>query len=118
MNSWNEATIRSVCQKCSGLCCTDPFLQVCMDYEMEKKRLSKYKYDKPTMLWDYPTLKKDKNGACVYFNHETRGCGIYDRRPAACRVWFCGRGTRNDCTWKILQERKRKRKERKHGSEK
>lgn len=27
------------------------------------------------------------NGDCIFFDHEIRGCKVYDARPAQCRTW-------------------------------
>jgi hypothetical protein len=37
---------------------------------------------------DDPELKKPPGILCVHCVQE--GCGIYETRPLACRVWFCG----------------------------
>jgi hypothetical protein len=36
---------------------------------------------------DDPQLSKPAGTACVHCH--SRGCAIYDARPAACRTWFC-----------------------------
>jgi hypothetical protein len=38
---------------------------------------------------DDPELKKPPGILCVHCV-EGKGCGIYETRPSACRVWFCG----------------------------
>lgn len=31
--------------------------------------------------------RANKNGPCIWFDHETRGCGFYEHRPSTCRVF-------------------------------
>ena len=33
------------------------------------------------------SLKEFSNGDCVFFNHDTRHCEVYDLRPRQCRTW-------------------------------
>ena len=33
------------------------------------------------------SLKEFGNGDCVFFDHETRHCEVYDLRPRQCRTW-------------------------------
>ena len=78
-----------------------------LDYKKKMRKLGQYKYVYPG--WhrgEASILKKDRAGACVYFDRKTNGCGIYERRPLSCRAWFCGRGTKNNNIWKTLKERK------------
>jgi Fe-S-cluster containining protein len=78
-----------------------------LDYEKKMRKLGQYKYVyRGWHRGEAPILKKDRAGACVYFDRKTNGCGIYKRRPLSCRAWFCGRGTKNNNIWKTLKERK------------
>jgi hypothetical protein len=38
---------------------------------------------------DSPELKKAPGIPCIHSVH-AKGCGIYETRPAVCRVWYCG----------------------------
>ncbi len=33
------------------------------------------------------SLKEFSNGDCVFFDHDTRHCEVYDLRPRQCRTW-------------------------------
>ena len=33
------------------------------------------------------SLKELSNGDCVFFDHDTRHCEVYDLRPRQCRTW-------------------------------
>ena len=33
------------------------------------------------------SLKEFSNGDCVFFDHDTRHCKVYDLRPRQCRTW-------------------------------
>jgi Fe-S-cluster containining protein len=40
------------------------------------------------------------DGACVFFNTETRKCGVYDARPRQCRTWpFWDSNLANPSSW-------------------
>jgi Fe-S-cluster containining protein len=102
---WKPEITRAICRRCSGCCCTDPLTQVVLDYEKKVRKLSHYNRVSSGVPGRAPYLKKDRTGACVYFDRETNGCGIYLQRPLACKAWFCGRGTKNDEVWLTLKRR-------------
>ena len=33
------------------------------------------------------SLKEFSNGDCVFFDHDTRKCEVYDDRPRQCKTW-------------------------------
>jgi hypothetical protein len=54
--------------------------------------LSSQDLDEGELRWDYGKpyeLRKADDGYCVHSNCETRGCGVYARRPAICRSYDC-----------------------------
>ncbi len=38
---------------------------------------------------DAPERRRESDGYCVYSDEETRGCGVYRRRPGVCRSYDC-----------------------------
>lgn len=46
------------------------------------------------------SLNEFENGDCVFFDHETRQCGVYDLRPRQCRTWpFWDSNLKSPETW-------------------
>ena len=37
-------------------------------------------------------LKRREDGSCPQFDWKTRSCLAYDKRPEACKRWYCGKG--------------------------
>ncbi len=57
--------------------------------------LSYQDLDEGKVEWDYALPYLIRQGAdryCVHSHPETRGCTVYEQRPAACRTYDC----RND----------------------
>ncbi len=47
------------------------------------------------------SLIEYSNGDCVFFNHETRKCQVYNARPRQCRTWpFWESNTRTPEAWR------------------
>ena len=106
MGDWKPEIRRKICLTCDGRCCTLPHICVALDREKAERRLYEYAYVNERVSGrsgSQPVLKKRKDGSCVYFDRDKARCSIYARRPAACRSWFCGKGTRNNSMWKRLQ---------------
>lgn len=105
---WAPEIKRKICQKCDAPCCRDKDTLVVLDREAAERRLKDYKYENMTvgLLFGYkPILKKRKDGSCVYFDLKTNKCSIYKKRPAACKAWFCGKGTVRNMIWLALKGR-------------
>ena len=64
----------------------------CCSFTVE---LSRQDVEEGQLLWniDEPyLLRRDADGHCSHLDRGTRGCGVYQNRPAACRTFDC----RND----------------------
>jgi len=49
----------------------------------------------------YRSLKEFGNGDCVFFDHDTRHCEVYDLRPRQCRTWpFWDSNLKSPKAWK------------------
>jgi len=69
---------------CEGRCCTLMF------------PLSFQDLDEGTIRWEYGKpylIKHREDGYCVH-NTATRGCGVYEKRPAICRSYDCRKDKR------------------------
>jgi Fe-S-cluster containining protein len=78
---------------CKARCCK---LTVC---------LSRQDLDEREIVWDYGKpyqIRKKEDAYCWHSQPETRGCGVYQRRPAVCRTYDC-RGDHR--IWKDFENR-------------
>jgi Fe-S-cluster containining protein len=122
--AWGKTQTHAICKSCKGQCCY--LSSVVLDCEAAERRLHEFSGDydysynnTAAVLRDLgrkntkaPILKKREDGSCIYFDRSKRRCTIYRRRPKACKVFFCGRGTRHDWSWKnirAMEKSKRKR---------
>jgi Fe-S-cluster containining protein len=121
--AWGKEVTRKACKSCRGQCCTIAGMSVLLDREAVERRLHEFKGDyeynkrlhtcfildalgrKNTQA---PVLKHREDGSCIYFDRKLKRCSIYKNRPASCKVFFCGRGTRKDLTWQGIREREKK----------
>lgn len=47
------------------------------------------------------SLKERRDGACVFFDDDTRKCTVYSARPRQCRTWpFWESNVRTEAAWK------------------
>lgn len=112
---WAKEQKHSICKSCKGQCCY--LSTVILDREAADRRLHEFAGDyeyahshTAPVLRDLgrknqqaPVLKKKEDGSCIYFDRDKRSCTIYQRRPHACRSFFCGRGTTNDLAWRSVR---------------
>ncbi len=94
-----------VCLRC-GQCClnSSPSLQIKDLFLVRDGRLkwsSLYTLRKGELVWDnvagvYRKINKElikireaENGGCIFYNHGTKSCSIYDCRPSQCVALFC-----------------------------
>lgn len=72
-----DVSDKDVCKNCPTVCCRDVLVVVlpCESGKLEEGKLG--------------LLKMNDDGWCYYFDHDTRGCSIYEKRPIACRVASC-----------------------------
>jgi Fe-S-cluster containining protein len=68
---------------CQARCCR---LSVNLSFQDLDDGL-RWEYARP-----YELRRRESDGYCVYSSTETRGCGVYKKRPAVCRSYDC----RND----------------------
>jgi len=64
---------------CKARCCTLAF------------PLSFQDLDERVVQWDYRfpyKIRQRADGYCVHCSRETHACGVYEQRPATCRVYF------------------------------
>jgi Fe-S-cluster containining protein len=70
---------------CKARCCT--LTVVCSAQDLDERIVE----------WDYARpyeLRRRADGYCAHSNPATRGCTIYERRPAVCRTYDCRNDTR------------------------
>lgn len=68
---------KDVCKNCSAICCREALVVIlpCENGKLKEGKLG--------------LLKMNNDGWCYYFDHDTRRCSIYEKRPIACRVASC-----------------------------
>lgn len=104
----------SICKTCHAPCCvitavvlTDEEAKAVNDGHINWKTHYERHDAERLMILDCA-----ETGECIYFDIETRRCKIYKKkRPAACRTWFCGRGTELDSQYQHLVDLERKHEE-------
>jgi Fe-S-cluster containining protein len=78
---------------CHGRCCRLVF------------PLSFQDLDERVVQWDYSRpyqIRRREDGYCTHSDEETRGCRVYENRPAICRTYDC----RNDKRiWEDFEKR-------------
>ncbi len=68
---------KDVCKDCFAECCKDIMVVIlpCESGKFKEETLG--------------LLKTGDDGWCYYFDHSTRRCSVYEKRPVACRVSSC-----------------------------
>ena len=68
---------KNVCKDCPTTCCKGVMVVIlpCESGKLKEGKLG--------------LLKMNDDEWCCYFDHNTRGCSIYEKRPIVCRVSSC-----------------------------
>jgi Fe-S-cluster containining protein len=66
-----------ICKSCPTTCCREVLVVIlpCESGKLKEGKLG--------------LLKMNEDGWCYYFDHNTRRCSVYEKRPIACRVASC-----------------------------
>ena len=90
---WYKDGLQSTCSGC-GDCCTGSPGYVWVNQEeidamAARVELSSEQFEEhyTRKIGARRSLKEFSNGDCVFFNHDTRHCEVYDLRPRQCRTW-------------------------------
>jgi uncharacterized protein len=90
---WYENGLRFECTQC-GDCCTGAPGFVWLNGEEIRAIAALVNMEVPAFEDKYvrkvgirKSLIEFPDGACVFFNTETRKCGVYEARPRQCRTW-------------------------------
>jgi len=71
---------------CRGRCCK---LHFSLSFQDLTENVVKWDYARP-----YRILQRVTDGYCVHNDPDTKGCGVYDNRPAICRTYDCREDSR------------------------
>jgi Fe-S-cluster containining protein len=71
---------------CKGRCCK---LNFSLSFQDLTENVVKWDYSRP-----YRILQRVTDGYCVHNDPDTKGCGVYDNRPAICRTYDCREDSR------------------------
>jgi len=61
----------------------------CCSFTVE---MSRQDLDEGLLLWEIQdpyVLRREADGLCSHLDRQTRFCGVYQNRPAACRIYDC-----------------------------
>ena len=90
---WYKDGLQFTCSGC-GDCCTGSPGYVWVNQEeidamAARVELSSEQFEEhyTRKIGARRSLKEFSNGDCVFFNHDTRHCEVYDLRPRQCRTW-------------------------------
>jgi Fe-S-cluster containining protein len=70
---------------CRGRCCT---LHFPLSKQDLNERVVKWQYERPYII------RQGADGYCVHNDRATKGCGVYEQRPATCRTYDCRKDKR------------------------
>jgi len=101
---------KNLCQTCQAVCCTMPVevdaqdlvrLKLITEDEIEfsfKKIISKLKKQKWIKNYNHKTskftLSQNYGDECVFLDHHSRLCTVYEKRPHVCRDFPTSMGSR------------------------
>jgi Fe-S-cluster containining protein len=90
---WYQKGLHFQCTGC-GDCCTGAPGYVWVNKaeiealaELLKMDVDKFQKKYVRLIGIRKSLLEFKNGDCVFFDNERRGCKVYDARPSQCRTW-------------------------------
>jgi hypothetical protein len=89
-------TTHKECESCEAPCCFLMTITLAKCEELLLKK-GKYPFEVEEIDLKFPprkahVLKRRKDGSCPHFDWKTRKCLVYDKRPEACKRWYCGKG--------------------------
>lgn len=105
---WYKDGLKFTCSGC-GDCCTGAPGWVWVNKEeiaaiaelIGEQDVEKFEAEYVRKVGIRKSLREFPNGACVFFNEETRGCNVYEARPRQCRTWpFWDSNLKSPETWK------------------
>jgi Fe-S-cluster containining protein len=70
---------------CRGRCCT---LHFPLSKQDLNERIVKWQYTRPYLI------RQGEDGYCVHNDRATKGCTVYEHRPATCRTYDCRKDKR------------------------
>ena len=105
--SWYREGLRFTCSQC-GDCCTGApgYVWVNKDEiaslaaEVGQLDIEQFEKNHVRRIGVRKSLKEFRNGDCVFFDNQTRGCKVYAARPRQCRTWpFWNSNVKSPAAW-------------------
>ena len=108
---WYCDGLKFECTQC-GTCCTGaPGVVWVTDEELQDiadslgKSIGEIRLTHTRIVRGKTSLREFANGDCTFFDGRTRGCQIYESRPAQCRTWpFWKSNLESSESWQETQE--------------
>ena len=110
--SWYREGLKFACSGC-GDCCTGAPGYVWVNKQEIEAMAAALKLTPDVFQRRYvrsigirKSLVEYANGDCVFFNNQSRRCGVYDARPRQCRTWpFWSSNLASPVAWKGITRR-------------
>jgi len=104
---WYHEGLRFQCTQCGNCCTGAPGYVWVTNHEIAalaelvgQQDLAAFEQRYVRKVGARKSLKEFPNGDCVFFDPETRRCGVYGARPRQCRTWpFWDSNLRSPETW-------------------
>jgi uncharacterized protein len=104
---WYQDGLRFKCTQCGDCCTGAPGYVWVNGQEIEQLAALVGEADAEAFEQKYVrkigirrSLREFPNGDCVFFDTETRRCGVYEARPRQCRTWpFWDSNVRTEAAW-------------------
>ena len=103
---WYKDGLQFSCSGC-GDCCTGSPGYVWVNQDEIDAMAARVELTREQFEDDYTrkigarrSLKEFSNGDCVFFDHDTRKCEVYEDRPRQCKTWpFWGSNLKSPEAW-------------------
>ena len=109
---WYHQGLKFSCTGCGDCCTGDPGYVWVNKAEIEAMAaavgLSVEEFERRyvRVIGIRKSLIEHANGDCVFFDNQTRKCGVYEGRPRQCRTWpFWPSNLASPANWEEISER-------------
>jgi uncharacterized protein len=108
---WYKDGLKFTCTQCGNCCTGAPGVVWVDDAEIEQiaalrgLTLEEMRRQHTRQLEGRTSLTEHQNGDCTFFDPKTRGCTVYNARPAQCRTWpFWNSNLESRDEWETMRQ--------------